>query len=466
MNEPLHWNEGLYLEPHHLQALQRGVYSRIAEERRLSLPYPWGLVGARLSTDALENHLVQFASLDVVMPSGQIVRVPENADLSPLNIKHTFDRGTQPFVVWLGVPLWHPERPNAIEPGGADDRVGKRLFRIAERTLADENTGENPQPVLVRRINARLLLEDDDQTDLEVVPLIRIRHGAGQEGLPQEDFTFVPPCLLLSGSTVLRDLVRDLANKVEATRKDLAAQLSRGFDLENMRGPQFGHALRLHVVSRYSPRLSYLGQTPVVPTAQAYLELRSLLAELCALSPELPQPEVPEYDHPEPGVGFMELDRAIRSRLPGGASGRQAERVDFVVSDKGLLARLTPDQLNLANEYFLAVRTRQDPSAVAQLVQSSDRFKLMSESMTRKLIPGVRLQEERQPPVQLKQETGLMYFRLMRTEKFSTDMWERIRQEKAIGAWWPGMESSDFKLSLFMTFPEEPQARAAGRTSS
>ena len=99
-------------------------------------------------------------------------------------------------------------------------------------------------------------------------------------------------------------------------------------------------------------------------------------------------------------------------------------------------------------------------------MQSSDRFKLMSESMTRKLIPGVRLQEERQPPVQLKQETGLMYFRLMRTEKFSTDMWERIRQEKAVGLWWPGMETSDFKLSIFMTFPDEPQSPAKGPTGS
>lgn len=128
MNEQLHFNEGLYLEPHHLQAMQRGIYARFADERRLQCGYPYGLIEARLSPDALNNHLVQFARLRVVMPSGLLVEFPDNADLPPLNIRHAFDSSVEPFTVSLGVPMWKPDRSNALEEGSGDDWRSKRQF--------------------------------------------------------------------------------------------------------------------------------------------------------------------------------------------------------------------------------------------------------------------------------------------------------------------------------------------------
>lgn len=74
---------------------------------------------------------------------------------------------------------------------------------------------------LIRRLNARLL-DGDDRTDLETLPIVRIKHGSGHGvGLPTPDRSFLPACMRLSGSAVLRELVRDLANQVEASRKEL-----------------------------------------------------------------------------------------------------------------------------------------------------------------------------------------------------------------------------------------------------
>jgi hypothetical protein len=36
----------------------------------------------------------------------------------------------------------------------------------------------------------------------------------------------------------------------------------------------------------------------------------------------------------------------------------------------------------------------------------------------------------------------------------SPQMWEKIKAERAIGAAWLDLESSDFNLTLFMTVPE------------
>ena len=47
--EQVHWHEGLFLQPHHLQMMQRQVIDQFGAERGLAMPYPWGLIEYRLS---------------------------------------------------------------------------------------------------------------------------------------------------------------------------------------------------------------------------------------------------------------------------------------------------------------------------------------------------------------------------------------------------------------------------------
>src|ERR1043166_7667282 len=233
----IHWQEGLFLQPHHLQRMQKSLRDEISGERRLGWPYPYGVVEARLSRDELENFRVRFERLRVIMPSGLEINYPENAELPSLDIKQAFSKGSGAFNLFLGVPLWQNARANALADGQGDTRV-KLLYRISEIECSDENTGENPKPIQVRKINARLMFDHEDPTDMELLPLVRVARAAGQDvGLPQEDPEYVAPRLVLRGSPVLREMVRDLVSQVEASRKELVVQVSRGgFSLDTMRG--------------------------------------------------------------------------------------------------------------------------------------------------------------------------------------------------------------------------------------
>ena len=246
MSVEIHWSEGLFLQPHHLQRMQRHLATRVADERRRFTPYPYGVVEARLSRDELENKRVRFDRLHVVMPSGLEVSFPENAELPSLDIAQAFAKGSGSFNVSLGVPLWQNARANTVGTDAAADTRAKLLYRVGEADCVDENTGENPKPLQVRKINSRLMFEHEDPSDMEVLPLLRIVRAAGEDvGMPKEDPDFVPPCLLLSGSRVLRELVRDLVAQVEASRKELVVQISRGgFSLDTMRGVQFEQVVR------------------------------------------------------------------------------------------------------------------------------------------------------------------------------------------------------------------------------
>lgn len=449
---PIHWHEGLFLQPHHLQSMQRYLEGSVVAQRRLAYAHPYGVVDAKLSPDALENMMVRFDRLRVIMPSGLEVNIPDNTDPVALDIKKAFAASSGALTILLGVPLWYANRANAIDMGSDDWRV-KRMYRVVERDVEDENTGTNPQPVMMRRFNARLLLQGDDASDLEVMPLLRIGHATGEDvGLPKQDPEYAPPCMFLSGSSTLRELARDLANQVDASRKELVIQLTRGgFNVESMRGVQLEQMLRLKTLNRFSARLPSIVVASGVTPFEVYLEFRELLAELAALHPDRDQFAVAEYDHDNPLIAFKELGSKIRGMLRGSVAPSFI-KVAFARKDDVHVAALTEEHFTRPNEYFLGIKSREDPRAIASLVEDQDKFKLMAESMAHRAIWGIKLTEERHPPLELPSQGGLHYFRLMRQD--SQRMWDRIQEEKSLAARWQGLEASDFSIELYMTVPD------------
>jgi type VI secretion system protein ImpJ len=296
------------------------------------------------------------------------------------------------------------------------------------------------------------MLDTDDPTDMEVLPLIKIAHGTGDAvGLPRQDPAYVPACYVLSGSPALREIARDLSNQVEASRKELVIQLTRaGFSVDTMRGVQFEQMLRLKTLNRFSARLPSLVAAPGITPFEIYLELRELLAELAALRPDRDHFEAPRYDHDNPAVAFADLSGKIRSLLRGAVAAKFLH-APFTREEDYFVLALSEDHLKQPNEYFLGIKTREDPRSVAALVEDGDKFKLMARSMIKRQIWGVKLAEERHPPVELPAQAGLNYFRLNRAE--SARMWDRIAEEKSVAVRWLGSESTDFAMTLYMTVP-------------
>ena len=454
MSLQIHWSEGLFLQPHHLQRSQHGFQEQLRAERALCLAYPWGIVEARLSRDELENMRIRFDRLRGVLRNGMEVDFPENAELPTLDIRQAFSKGTGSFVVSLGVPLWQPARANTFAPGQAVDPRVKLLYRVAEVECADENTGENPKPIQVRKLNVRLMLENEDTSDMETLPLLRVVRAAGEDvGLPREDPEFVPPCLLMSGSAVLRQLVRDLSAQVEASRKELVVQMTRGgFNLEQIRGLQLEQMLRLRSLNRFSGRLPALVAAPSVTPFQWYLELRDLLGELSALHPDRDAFEVADYDHENPYLCFRELSDKIRTFLRGAVAPSYL-KVVFKEMDGKPVASLAEEHFTRPSGYFLAIKTRIDPVALASYVVDPDRFKLMPLSLADRAIRGIELKEERHPPLELPAASDLHYFRL--EHSVSARMWQQVQIEKAAAIRWKSAELdwSDVVFTLYMTVP-------------
>ena len=440
------------MQPHHLQRMQKGIHDVVCAERKLAWAYPYGLIEARLSRDDLENMRVRFERLRAVMPSGQVVTFPDNSELPSLDIKPALAKSVAGFAVFLGVPLWQNARANTMATTAEADTRVKLLYRVGEVECADENTGENPKPVQVRKINARLMLEHEDPADLELLPLMRIMRGSGEEvGLPRQDPDYVPPCLVLTGSPVLRELVRDLVSQVEASRKELVVQIVRGgFSLDTMRGLQFEQLMRLRTLNRFSGRLPSLIAAGNVSPFVIYVEFRELLGELAALHPDRDEFEVALYDHDNPLPAFRELSAKIRSHLRGAVAPSYLKAA-FSETGGVLIATLANEHFTQPNAYFLGIKTKLDPTVLGRYVEDGDKFKLMPQSLVTRAIRGIALKEERHPPLELPAQSDLHYFRIDRAA--SERMWQQIQTEKSAAVRWTGsdLDWSDATFTLFMT---------------
>lgn len=455
----IHWHEGLFLQAHHLQLLQKHTLDQFGSERKLAMNYGYGVIEAKLSTDALRNMQLRFEKLKVVMPGGIVLSYPENTELPSLDIRDALAASPRGFEVFLGLPHWLPARPNTIEGEVTAGARIKQIYRLRRQAtqVFDENTGGNEQPLQLRHYNAMLLLEHEDRSSLDTIPLLRVvRHVIGDEAFPRPDPDYVHPCLLLSGSPTLVHLVRDITALVDAEREQLANAMARSGVSPTINPLQLEHALRLSCLNRFTarmPGLLAIGEgNSDVPPFDVYQELLTLLADLMALAPDrMPFRPIP-YNHRDPYPCFRDTAALIREFM-GRIGPIPYVVVDFEIRDEVTqVASLEDRHFTEPSAWYLGVKTNHEPIALAQLVTDMVRFKLLPPSYLEKVIGGIPLSEERRPPFEFPQELGRYYFRLLNESKRMA--WTDARAERALALRWSKESTiSDARFSLFMTLP-------------
>jgi type VI secretion system ImpJ/VasE family protein len=447
----VHWHEGLFLQPHHLQAMQRRLQVDIRAARALLAPYCYGVIESRLSYDDLADGRIRFERLSAIMPSGQEISFPDDTSLPALDIKTELARGAASLLVLLAVPLWAKNRANAFRQGDRPDPRVKLLFIPEEsRETNDENTGDNPQVIHVRKINARILFKGEDLSEMESMPLLRVLRSTGVEsGKPQPDPEFVPPSLLLRSSHVLHEMMRELVAQLNASRNDLRLKVATGGHGVEMK---WELTMKLGTLNRVCGSLPELVESGALTPFALYLRLRELLGELLALFPQKTTFDCEPYNHEDPLRSFKELDQKIRELIPV-TKGIPPKTIAFAGAAGLMRASLEADDFVKPSGYYLGVVTRADRTRLALYLSDADKFKLMPRSTEQVAIRGLELKEENYPPLDLPAQSNLHYFRLVPSS--NQRRWDQIKQDKAMSLVWNNAEFdlADAKFTLYMTMP-------------
>ena len=458
MKRIIYWNEGLFLQPQHLQLLQREVISALSVERNLQHSYPYGVLDLKISEDSLSNKKIQFERLSAIMPSGAYVELGENLSLDTIDIRERFSKKNESFHVYLGIPMYNPKRANT-QLGKVDEQnISKHLYRTYEEEIPDENTGDSEKVVGFLSMNGRILIEGDSFDGFDVIPLFRVMQGIGENlGQPRVAPDFCGPCTAIRAFPALLQMLTQLTEQISACRKDLFRKYkSQGFNREQVQSSHLDLMLRSSYLVDADVALSEMVENGIAHPLSVYNELKKLYGRLICLNPENIKGEdtdplslIEEYDHENPFMPLKVLSKKIREVL-GDVVIPDYLEVEFERKEDHFLGVFKDEHFAQSDNIFLGIETKKlQPKELIQLVEDIDVFKFVPISMSKKVLRGIRLKEESHVPHMLPRKSFMYYFRVIPGGEGS--VWNKIQKEKKAAIEWNGFKDSDFSIRCFMT---------------
>ncbi len=99
----VHWSEGLFIQPQHLQQMQTNMNSLIRAQRKFSVPFDYGFYDLELDPEALTTRRVVIKRFSAVMPDGTEISMPGNCKVETLELSLE-NSGQTEVDIYLTVP--------------------------------------------------------------------------------------------------------------------------------------------------------------------------------------------------------------------------------------------------------------------------------------------------------------------------------------------------------------------------
>ena len=446
-DEEINWSEGLFLQPHHLQRMQRNLLRGVRAGRALAMTYSCGLVDFEMDESALAGNRVVVRRFSAVMPDGEELSMPGNVALPALDVSSEVQARVASFRIFLALPAWTEFDANLADEGTA----AKRVFVGHDEKVRDENTGDNEIEIAHRRYNARLTTDLRDNADMQLLPLARIKVIYRDEAVSRLDVdrAYVPPFLRLGEDCPLTGMTEELLAQIRNRRAKLYRDLTAsGYTTEALSGSTLYDVMQLQALNASGGTISSLLAARATPFA-LYLTLRELIGSLLALQPMRALVE-PAYDHFDCGPVFAELLGGIRALiLAEGVSSYVKIELERRESGAGGLFRLKDEHFVAADEYYLAIRCQGDMRRIVAAVEHGDNIRLVSPAGRSQRTRGIKLSEVRYPPRFLPAVPDTLWFHLDREE--SSRIWDDVRGEGAMLLDWADEVFPGFVVTLYVS---------------
>ena len=163
------WSSGLLISPQHFQALGRYTDSQFAQRSGAEWGQ-WGIESIHISEEALGEGTLLIQRLRAILPNGQMIQVPEECSVSPLEVHGLFPQGSEQPVIHLAIPTQRWLQGN-LTTAGEGARGEPRRYGAERGLLCDENSGADEIPIEFRRLQAFLVPEHESLAGFDSVPL-------------------------------------------------------------------------------------------------------------------------------------------------------------------------------------------------------------------------------------------------------------------------------------------------------
>src|SRR6516165_3409315 len=99
----VHWFEGMFLSPQHLQAADRHTLRGLQEVEDWYNPFAWGLRSVEINQAARANFMVDLQSCEARFPDGTHLSIPIDATVAPVQLRTALSTAAS-TTVYLAVP--------------------------------------------------------------------------------------------------------------------------------------------------------------------------------------------------------------------------------------------------------------------------------------------------------------------------------------------------------------------------
>ena len=303
-NLPVHWSEGLFLRPHHFQAMERASAERLAITFAAVDPCSYGVVWLELDAAALANRTVALRRCQARLRDGTMVWLeqgeePDRSDLreacGQLESLTTAVGDALEVIdtvrVYLAVPRFAPTSANVAPPGEPDH--SREL--VVRQAVQDDTSGGNDQEVEFRRLNVQLKLSTEDLSGFELLPIAQIRRAGNREAAPELDSTYFPPMLAVDAWPPLGlNIIRGTYDLVSRKAELLSEQaVSRQVGFSSSEPGDLDRLIMLSKLLEAKAALRVVAFAPGIHPRDAYRELCRVAGQLSVFEPSRSLEELP-----------------------------------------------------------------------------------------------------------------------------------------------------------------------------
>ncbi|MEO0989931.1 MAG: type VI secretion system baseplate subunit TssK [Pseudomonadota bacterium] len=430
------WQEGLFLQPHHLQQSDRYLEKLVEQRTRYATPYPWGFSEFQIDRDLAQQGRVGLRAATGTFPDGTPFDAPGTHSLpAPVEV----DDAAQGQSVWLTLP---DLIPNERETAMSGEAGLSTRFVLGNETVADSSSAMRTEAELeIAEPRLELDIRKTTKPGYQCLQIGKIMEVRDQTVILDQDFA--PAVLSCQAHPVVSGWLDRVIGWVETKLESLARYAA---DPTAGGGLQAADYFMLLALNREINVLRHMKGSRYVHPERLYEGLLRLSGELWTFDQDKRlAAEYPPYDQDNLRDTFEPVLRDIQrllSRDLGRATRldlRQVQRNSYVaqVQDRNLFRDAT---------FVIEVEASRPLTEIQQ--QFPDLCKVgpntrMNEIVSNNL-PGIGLVHTPTPPRQIRAVSKNVYFILDK----NTPLWREFSTAPGIGLHFAG-DWPDLALELW-----------------
>jgi type VI secretion system protein ImpJ len=441
---PLFWHQGLFLQPQHLQLLDRSLHALFSTYHGYLQPFFWGVGDIEISKASLGTRSFNLLRGNLIFPDGTHVELHGNGLVEARSFDEAWVMGGKPFPVYLGLRKWNDAGENVTVLETLENISGvptRFVTTVDPEEVKDLHAGGPPGGV--KRLQYALKIhwetEREQLGDSVLIPLAQLERVGAEIRLSGQ---FVPPCLTISSSEPLLEIVREIRDQITARSRQLEEyKRQKGIQTAEFGSRDVVYLLALRSLNRYVPMLFHFTETQGVHPWAAYGALRQLVGELSTFSDKVNAlgeqtdgtPGLPDYDHTNLRECFTAA-QALVTRLLDEITAGPEYVIPLLYDGTYFGSDLKPAIFEGRNRFFLVLKTGEDPKEILRSVVTV--AKLGSREQLPKLIaralPGVGLEHLPVPPQELPRRSNSIYYAV----EHHGDQWPAVMKGNNIALYW------------------------------